>query len=118
MTDEGETVNWAALADAINGRMHELGMTQRELADRSGVSVATIRQIQSAQPASRRSPRTLADLSRAVGLPDGYLQDVLRFGTPASHQESPAGDPVGVLAAKLDQLAERVAKLESAKRTQ
>ncbi|MFC7612322.1 helix-turn-helix domain-containing protein [Actinokineospora soli] len=38
--------DWQAVADAINARLDELEMTQKELADRSGVSVATLRQLQ------------------------------------------------------------------------
>jgi len=37
---EGDPGNWAAVAGAISGRVRELGWRQRELADRSHVSVA------------------------------------------------------------------------------
>ncbi len=67
--------DWAAVATAITTRLAELEMTQQELAARSGVSVATLRQLQRGMD-RRRNPRTLAAVSSALRWPAGYLGDV------------------------------------------
>ncbi|SFJ76863.1 Helix-turn-helix domain-containing protein [Amycolatopsis sacchari] len=66
---------WDAVADAINTRLEQLGMTQAELASKSRVSVATVREIQHGV-AKRRSPRTLAALSEALKWRSEYLEQV------------------------------------------
>ena len=69
--------DWAAVAAAINERMSGLGWRQRDLAERSGVSLATVREIQRHSIERRRSPRTLQSLSSALGWPAGHLAAVL-----------------------------------------
>ena len=75
---EGDPENWAAVARAISGRVRELGWRQRELAERSHVSVAVVREIQRHTVERRRSPRTLEALSLALGWEPGHLDRVLR----------------------------------------
>ena len=79
--------DWAAVAAAINERMSGLGWRQRDLAERSGVSLATVREIQRHSVERRRSPRTLQSLSSALGWPAGHLAAVLHDGM----QAEPAG---------------------------
>jgi hypothetical protein len=55
--------DWTAVAVAINERLSGLGWRQRDLAERSGVSLATVREIQRHSVGRRRSPRTLQSLS-------------------------------------------------------
>lgn len=43
---EGNLEDWAAAARAIDDRVRELGWRQRELAERSRVSLAVVREIQ------------------------------------------------------------------------
>jgi transcriptional regulator with XRE-family HTH domain len=74
--------DWAAVAVAINERLSGLGWRQRDLAERSGVSLATIREIQRRTVERRRSPRTLESLSAALGWPPGHLAAVLRGEAP------------------------------------
>jgi transcriptional regulator with XRE-family HTH domain len=74
---EGDPENWAAVAQAISGRVRELGWRQRELAERSHVSVAVVREIQRHTVERRRSPRTLEALSVALGWEPEYLHRVL-----------------------------------------
>ena len=75
---EGDPEDWAAVGRAVSGRVHELGWRQRELADRSHVSVAVVREIQRHTVERRRSPRTLQALSVALGWKPGYLHQVLK----------------------------------------
>lgn len=102
--------DWQGLAGALTGRMKERGLTQRELAELSGVSVATIRQIQGAKRA-RRSPVTLAALSRALGWPDDHLRQVLRPHSEPTAANTPGG--TAALAARLDAVDARVRDLDT-----
>ena len=100
--------DWQAVADAINTRMDQLDMTQAELAKRSGVAVATLRQIQHAVP-KRRSPRTLADISEALRWPSAYLSQVSDGEAPAAPNE----DRISKLEAAIDDLQARVRQIEN-----
>ena len=75
---EGDPENWAAVAQAISGRVRELGWRQRELAERSHVSVAVVREIQRHTVERRRSPRTLEALSVTLGWEPAHLNRVLK----------------------------------------
>jgi len=75
---EGDPESWAAVARAISGRVRELGWRQRELAERSHVSVAVVREIQRHTVERRRSPRTLQALSVALGWEPEHLHRVLK----------------------------------------
>jgi transcriptional regulator with XRE-family HTH domain len=74
---EGALEDWVAVARAISDRMRELGWNQRELASRSRVSVAVVREIQRNTIQRRRSPRTLESLSVALGWKPGHLYEIL-----------------------------------------
>lgn len=98
--------DWQAVADAMNTQMEQLAMTQTELANRSRVSSALLRQIKNAVP-GRRSPRTLAAISEALGWPSNHLERVAGGETPSSVD----GDRIGRLEAEVSDLRERVAEL-------
>lgn len=106
--------SWQAIADAINTRMTELDISQRELADRSGVSVATLREIQHATANRRRSARTLAAISRALNWPDNHLAGVLgRQGRGAGTSPIDATAMVEVID-RLDAIHREVGRLADA----
>jgi hypothetical protein len=75
---ESVSEDWAAVARVINERVRELGWRQRELAERSQVSAAVVREIQRQTVVRRRSPRTLESLSVALGWEPGHLEAVLK----------------------------------------
>jgi transcriptional regulator with XRE-family HTH domain len=105
---EGDPENWAAVAAAINDRVRELGWRQRELAERSHVSAAVVREIQRHTVERRRSPRTLEALSVALGWEPEHLDRVLR-----SHALQPGGHTASDRAAlwsRLDSLELRLAE--------
>jgi transcriptional regulator with XRE-family HTH domain len=83
--------DWVAVAEAILQRGRELKMTQRELAKRSKVSTATIRQIENRTGGHRHSPRTLEALSEALNWPPEYLGNVLS-GRPQQEAVEQATD--------------------------
>jgi transcriptional regulator with XRE-family HTH domain len=74
--------DWAAVAEVINERVNELGWRQGELAERSHVSRATVREIQHHIVERRRSARTLEALSTALGWHPQYIEAVLRRRRP------------------------------------
>lgn len=80
--------DWAAVAKAINERVNELGWLQRELAKRSHVSLAIVREIQHHVVERRRSPRTLESLSVALGWHPQHLDAVLHGRRPPEPDES------------------------------
>jgi hypothetical protein len=84
--------DWAAVAEAINGRVAELGWRQRELAERSHVSPAIVREIQRHTVERRRSPRTLESLSVTLGWEPQHLDAVLKGHRPPAEQEPVTGN--------------------------
>lgn len=74
--------DWTAVAEVINARVNELGWRQGELAERSHVSRATVREIQHHIVERRRSARTLEALSIALGWHPQYITAVLRGRRP------------------------------------
>ncbi len=82
--------NWAAVAREVNSRAAALGLKQRELAERSGVSLAIVREIQHDKIRRRRNPRTLAALSIALQRHPDHLSVLLRDGVPPETRSSPS----------------------------
>lgn len=100
--------DWAAVADAIRSRIDELGITQKQLATRSGVSESTIRQLMNNYGPRRRSRHTLEDTSKGLDWPADYLSRVLGGGVPGR----PSGSDDS-LRAEVDELRSLVADLAS-----
>ncbi len=69
--------DWAAVAKAMDRRLSELGLRQRDLAERAHVSQAIVRELQHNTKQRRRSTRTLEALSVALGWHPGHLHAVL-----------------------------------------
>jgi hypothetical protein len=100
--------NWAAVADAINERVSELGWPQGELAERSQVSRATVREVQHHTVQRRRSTRTLEALSTALGWHPQHIESVLRGHRPA---DSPAATNSETLHSRIDALEKRLTEI-------
>ncbi|MGW1675998.1 helix-turn-helix domain-containing protein [Saccharopolyspora sp. NPDC002376] len=66
-------MNWDDVARAMGERMEELGITQVDLAHRSGVGATTVKELLWNRTPRRRSGRTLGALSEALGWPQGHL---------------------------------------------
>src|ERR1044072_3603594 len=75
--EEWVSEDWSAVAKAINQRVNELGWRQRELAERSRVSQAIVRELQHHRVERRRSTRTLESLSVTLGWHPQHLDAVL-----------------------------------------
>ncbi len=89
--EEYVSEDWTAVAHAIDQRVSELGMRQRELAERSHVSQAIVRELQHNTVQRRRSARTLEALSLALGWHAEHLSAVLDRRTPPQ-----VGDPLTI----------------------
>lgn len=74
--------DWSAVAEAVNARATELALKQRELAEKSGVSLAIVREIQQGRIQRRRNPRTLEALSIALDWHPQHLTAVLNGQNP------------------------------------
>lgn len=100
---------WVAVGKAIAARLEELGMSQLELAAKSRVSPATIRELQYNKLPRRRHPRTLEAISTALDWPPSYLNDVLagKQGRPHDDEQS---DPV---LGALDEIHQQLQEIKS-----
>lgn len=105
--EEYVSEDWAAVARAINERVSELGWRQRELAERSNVSQAIVREIQHHTVERRRGPRTLESLSTAMGWHPMHLDAVLHGRRPPERDE-PITDPGDSLWSRLDSVEQRL----------
>jgi predicted transcriptional regulator len=119
--------DWSAVAEALNARTAELTLKQKELAERSGVSLAIVREMQQGKIQRRRNPRTLEALSIALDWHPQHLTAVLQGKTPpeADTSVAAADDPlvpllnavirelrglraqVGTLTSRLDEKSQR-----------
>jgi transcriptional regulator with XRE-family HTH domain len=106
---EGDSENWSAVARAISDRVRELGWRQRELAERSHVSVAVVREIQRHTVERRRSRRTLEALSVALGWDPGQLDRVLRSQEQQSGNRTPPDS--AALWSRLDSMDQRIEEI-------
>lgn len=101
--------HWADVAAVVNDRMAARGMSQRELAERSGLSPATLRKIQHGDEQARNRS-TLANLSRALEFPEDHLWRVATEGLAAA---TGSGDQDGLLRTAVADLQRRVGAIES-----
>jgi transcriptional regulator with XRE-family HTH domain len=72
---------WQAIGHLIFDRMDQLGITQTRLVIRSGLSKAAVGELVHGK-ARRRSPRTLAAISKALEWHPDYLECILAGRTP------------------------------------
>lgn len=105
--EEWVSEDWSAVAKAINERVNELGWRQRELAERSRVSQAIVRELQHHTVERRRSTRTLESLSVTLGWHPQHLDAVLHDRRPPEPNE-PVTDREDTLWSRLDALEQRL----------
>ncbi|MBV9160079.1 MAG: helix-turn-helix transcriptional regulator [Pseudonocardiales bacterium] len=104
------TEDWVAVANAIKQRVNELGWRQRELAQRSHVSQAIVRELQHHTVERRRSARTLEALSVALDWHPQHLSAVLRGRTPPELGE-PVSEDSRTVSSRLDAIDERLSEI-------
>jgi transcriptional regulator with XRE-family HTH domain len=104
----------------VNYRAAELGLKQRELAERSGVSLAIVREIQQDKVHRNRNPRTLEALSVALQRHPQHLTAVLAGKIPPDAGQAPVPKPDPVVVAlntlirEIRGLRAQVSRIESA----
>ncbi|MGH3451982.1 MAG: helix-turn-helix domain-containing protein [Haloechinothrix sp.] len=108
--------SWSSVADALRARIAELDLTQADLADRSGVSLTTIRELVQNRNPRYRQPRTLTALSEALEWPPERLHDVLSgalFGqaSPPEYREEPDAT-LRAMRVQLEELRGRIDSIE------
>lgn len=99
------TKDWTAVAKAIDKRLKELGWRQRQLAERSNVSQAIVRELQHQTLERRRSARTLEALSVTLGWHPQHLE-ALSNGQRPLELDEPVSDTGDTLWSRLDTLEE------------
>ncbi|MCI2423976.1 transcriptional regulator [Saccharopolyspora sp. K220] len=91
--------------------MEQLELTQQEVANRAGVALHTVRELQHNLIERKRTARTLEAMSEALELPRPYLTAVLE-GHPLSATDSPEERSLDDVYAKLADVAKRLAAVE------
>ncbi|CAM00470.1 hypothetical protein SACE_1139 [Saccharopolyspora erythraea NRRL 2338] len=105
--------DWDAVADVIATRMDELELTQQQLAQRAGVSLQTVRELQHNLQPRKRTPRTLQAMSSALGLHPDHLATVLSGGRPINAAvDDGAGAELLAMKAQLADLSRRLEAVE------
>lgn len=74
--------DWSAVSKALNERLTELGLNQRELAERANIALSIVRELRNNTVQRRRSGRTLEALSVALDWHPRHLAAVLLGHTP------------------------------------
>ncbi|GGM56073.1 hypothetical protein GCM10012275_29000 [Longimycelium tulufanense] len=97
--------DWQAVAAAMQKRLSDLDMTQAELVQRARVAPMTVRELLFNERPRRRSPRTLAAISEALGWSSGHLA-AIRDGTQPTDPDD--GDPI---LTELDTIKEQLTAL-------
>lgn len=113
--EEYVSEDWSAISKALNERLTELGLNQRELAERANVALSIVRELRNNTVQRRRSGRTLEALSVALGWHPRHLAAVLLGHTPPGPSDPVdlAADSVpGRLAAIEDQLGQITRRLD------
>jgi len=100
--------DWDAVAAAINDRMRDLRLTQMDVAAKSGVSIATIRELQHNTAPRRRNPRTLAAISTALRWPADHLERVYEGIAPHSAEAAAPTAEYAEVMSHLDALQEQI----------
>lgn len=109
--------DWAAVGQAITGRLEQMRVTQMQAASDARISLTTLRELQNNTNPRHRRPQTLAALSAALGWPPEYLSAVLR-GDMANVDPRDTGTEDRTLRAiqsieqELRDLRQRVASIE------
>ncbi len=88
LRDAATGEDWPAVGQSINALMQERRITQQALAAASGVSVATLRELQRGTNRRRAHDTTLIAIARALGWPDDHLLAVL-LGEPPRDVAAP-----------------------------
>jgi transcriptional regulator with XRE-family HTH domain len=110
--------DWAAVSLAINERMTELGLNQRELAERSQVSKTMITEIRRNVAQRRRGARTLEALSLALDWHPQHLDAVLNgqpvptVGEPVVRSEDDVQGRLAAIEYRLEQIARELASIK------
>lgn len=113
------TEDWPAVSRAINERMTELGLRQRELIERSRVSKAAVREIQHNTVQRRRSARTLEALSSALAWHPQHLAAVLvgrippQIGDPIVVSDNDVPGRLAAIEGRLRDMAEQLDRITS-----
>jgi transcriptional regulator with XRE-family HTH domain len=111
--------HWEAVSLAINRRMDELGLNQRELIERSQVSRATVGEIRRNEAQRRRSARTLEALSIALDWHPQHLGAVLQgrgapqLGEPVARSEEDVPGRLAAIEYMLQQIAKKLEGIDA-----
>lgn len=116
------TEDWAAVAQAINERMSEIGLTQLELVKRSHVSKTMVHELRRNSPERRRSTRTMESLSLALDWHPQHLIAVLHgrpipaVGEPIVRSDDDVNARLLAIEFRLEQILSRLDDMKELER--
>ncbi len=67
----------------LKAKRLEAALTQQELADKAGVSINTVGDLEKDPPAKRPTPTTVRKLAEALGIAPKVLVELFQEGVPA-----------------------------------
>ena len=111
--------DWAAVARAISERMTELGLNQREVAERANVALSIVRELRHNTVQRRRAGRTLEALSVALGWHPRHLAAVLighrppEPGAPIDYVGDGVPSRLAAIEDRLSQITDRLDELNA-----
>lgn len=111
-------MSWERLGDEMRLRRKRLKLTQPDVAERAGLSVPTIRRIETSSGTRRLSPQVRRALERAIEWQPGSIDVVLEGGLPIPREAAAGGEaaaapgapPVGPAGQNPQAMAERFAR--------
>jgi transcriptional regulator with XRE-family HTH domain len=114
-------MSWEQLGEEVRLRRKQLKLTQPDLAERGGLSVATLRAVETNR-AGRLSRRLRRALERAIDWEAGSIDTVLEGGAPRvlgtsaprGQRGAPAGTDTATAAAERFAMAQRLIKMRQA----
>lgn len=100
---------WHRLGAAVKASREAQRLTQREVADRSDVAIATVQYVEAGHEFTRQ-PKSIGHITEALGWPSGWWQLILsgkETSPPTAHKTVKAGrsatDPTHATVASLSQ---------------
>jgi transcriptional regulator with XRE-family HTH domain len=108
MSEDWAPEDWARVGRVLKLRRRQRRWNQEELAARSGVSLAIVKEIETNSKTRRRGRRTLESLSEALGWPRQYLDEVLNGRLPEPESGASLQSRVETLEQRMNEIDMRL----------
>ncbi|MBE9375589.1 helix-turn-helix domain-containing protein [Saccharopolyspora sp. HNM0983] len=100
-----QDLDWRTVGRTVTARMKELGLRQRDVADKADVGLSTVQELANGK-VRERNPKTLMAISNALEWPSGKIAAIAR-GKPGE-VESTLEERVAALETELAEVVRRL----------